>query len=53
MGGAAEAAVKCIRDGLEEPSVIVPFFEPLLPYYDGIRDDPAFIELVEELENQA
>ena len=49
MGGAAEAAVKCIRDGLEEPSVIVPFFEPLLPYYDGIRNTPEFTALVDEL----
>ena len=49
LGGAAEAAVKCIRDGLEEPSVIVPFFEPLLPYYDGIRNTPEFTALVDEL----
>ncbi len=49
MGGAADAAVKCIRDGLEEPSVIVPFFEPLLPYYDGIRNTPEFTALIDEL----
>ena len=49
MAGAAEAAVKCIREGLAEPSGIMPFFEPYLPYYDSVRDDPAFVELVEEL----
>lgn len=49
LGGAAAAAVECIRDGLEEPSVIVPFFEPLLPYYDGIRETPEFTALEQEL----
>jgi hypothetical protein len=53
LAGAAEAAVQCIRDGLEEPSQVLPFLEPKLPYYDPIRDEPVFIELVEELENQA
>jgi TolB-like protein len=52
MGGAAAAAVQCIRDGLEEPSVIIPFFEPLLPYYDGIRETPEFVALVEELNRE-
>jgi TolB-like protein len=51
LGGAAAAAVDCIRDGIEEPSVIMPFFEPLLPYYDGIREEPVFVELVDELED--
>ena len=49
IGRAAEAAVQCIRDGLVEPSEIAPFIEPLLPYYDSIREEPAFVELVEEL----
>jgi TolB-like protein len=53
LAGAAEAAVQCLRDGLEEPSQVLPFLEPKLPYYDPIRDEPVFIELVEELENQA
>ena len=51
MAGAAEAAVKCIRDGLEEPSQIMPFLEPNLPFYDPIRNEPLFVELVEELAN--
>ena len=49
MAGAAEAAVECIREGLAEPSGIMPFMEPYLPYYDPVRDDLAFVELVEEL----
>jgi TolB-like protein len=49
MAGAAEAAVKCIRQGLEQPSGIMPFLEPHLPFYDPIRDEPVFVELVEEL----
>jgi TolB-like protein len=51
FAGSAEAAVKCIRDGLEEPSMVMPFLEPRLPFYDPIREEPVFIELVEELEN--
>jgi tetratricopeptide (TPR) repeat protein len=53
MAGAAEAAVRCIRDGLVEPSTIFPFLEPHLPYYDPIRAEPVFIELVEELANSS
>ena len=49
MAGAADAAVECIREGLEEPSEIAPFMDPYLPTYDAVRDDPAFVELVEEL----
>ena len=51
MAGAAEAAVECIREGLAEPSGIMPFMEPYLPFYDSIREEPAFVELVEELSN--
>ena len=53
MAGAAEAAVRCIRDGLAEPSAIIPFIEPHLPYYDPIRNEPVFVELVEELANSS
>jgi tetratricopeptide (TPR) repeat protein len=49
MAGAAEAAVECIREGLEEPSAVMPFFEPHLPFYDSVRDEPVFVELVEDL----
>lgn len=49
MAGAAESAVECIRTGLEEPSRVMPFLEPLLPYYDPIRGDPAFVALQDEL----
>ena len=47
--GAAEAAVECIRTGLEQPSHVMPYLEPLLPYYDPIRGDPAFVALQDEL----
>ncbi len=49
LAGAAEAAVACIRTGLEEPSHVAPFLEPYLPYYDPIRDDPVFVALLEDL----
>ncbi len=52
IAGAAEAAVKCIRQGLEQPSPIMPFIEPHLPFYDPIRNTPEFIKLVEELKTR-
>ena len=52
LSGAAEEATACIREALRAPSFAMPFLEPYLPYYDGIRDAPVFIELLRELENQ-
>ena len=49
IGGAAEAAVQCIREGLEIPSGVMPFIEPHFPFYDPVRDAPEFVELMEEL----
>jgi hypothetical protein len=46
MAGVAAAAGECIRAGLAEPSYVMPFLEPLLPYYDSVRDSPEFIELL-------
>jgi hypothetical protein len=31
----------------------MPFLEPKLPFYDPIRDEPLFVELVEELDREA
>jgi TolB-like protein len=50
IAGAADAAVQCIREALDQPSTMMPFIEPYLPFYDPIRDEPVFIELVEELQ---
>jgi len=47
---ATEAAVKCIRGALIEPSNALPFQEPFLPYYDSIRGEPEFIELLTGLD---
>lgn len=49
MAAAASEAVECIRDALETPSLVMPFVEPYLPYYDSIRDEPAFVELFSEV----
>jgi TolB-like protein/Flp pilus assembly protein TadD len=48
MSGAIRAAVDCIRAGLQEPSLVMPFMEPFLPYYDTIRQSPDFVELLAE-----
>jgi len=50
IANATEAAVTCIRDALVEPSNALPFLEPLLPYYDPIRGEPEFIELLTDLD---
>lgn len=50
MAGAAEAAVDCLREGLEQPSYITPFMVTLWPFYDPVRDTPVFRELAAELE---
>jgi hypothetical protein len=31
----------------------MPFLEPKLSFYDPIRDEPAFTELVEEIDREA
>ena len=48
MAGAAAEAVNCIRRGIAEPSEIIPFVELHLPFYDSIRNEPEFIELLAE-----
>ena len=50
LAAAVTSAVDCIRTGLAEPSQVMSFIEPLLPYYDSIRDDPQFAALLEEIE---
>lgn len=49
MAAATVAAVECLREGLAEPSYFMPFVEPFLPYYDAIRDEPGFVELLVEI----
>jgi hypothetical protein len=53
MAGATAAAVECIRTGLVEPSYVMPFMEPFLPYYDSIRDEPEFVEMLADLGDKA
>jgi hypothetical protein len=50
MAGAATAAVDCLREAFTKPSSAFPFLEPLLPYYDPIRDDPVFVQLLAEVQ---
>jgi len=53
MAGATEAAVVCIRAALVERSLAFPYLEPFLPYYDSVRDDPLFVELLAEIDAAA
>ena len=52
MAAAASAAVECLRSGLVSPSQVIPFVEPFLPYYDSLRNDPGFVELVAEIQGE-
>jgi hypothetical protein len=53
LAGATAAAVECIRKSLAEPSFVMPFLEPFLPYYDSMRDEPEFVELLADLGDAA
>lgn len=46
---ATAEATDCIRSALVEPSFLMPFIEPYLPYYDGMRNEPEFVALVAEI----
>jgi tetratricopeptide (TPR) repeat protein len=50
---ATSATVTCLRDGLTEPSGVVPFYEPYLPFYDRVRDSPEFIRMLAEIDPDA
>ncbi|MBE9538300.1 MAG: hypothetical protein IMF06_04410, partial [Proteobacteria bacterium] len=48
--GATQAAVKCIRAGTVETSYVMPFFEPYLPFYDPLRGEPEFIQMLADID---
>ena len=50
MAGATVAATECIRTSLVEPSAVMPFVEPFLPYYDSIREQAEFVDLLTEIQ---
>jgi tetratricopeptide (TPR) repeat protein len=49
---ATQAAVNCIQQGLEDPSLVNPFLEPYLPFYDAVRKQPEFIQMLAEIDGQ-
>ena len=50
MAASTAMAVNCIRAGLLKPSYVKPFLEPFLPYYDSIREQAEFVELLTEIQ---
>ncbi len=50
MMAATESAVSCLRKGFAEPSWVMPFWEPYLPFYDAIREQQAFIDMLQEID---
>jgi TolB-like protein len=50
IAGATASAVECIRTGIAEPSDVIPFIDPFMPYYDSMRDSPEFVELLAEID---
>lgn len=52
MTDRALEAVDCLRDAMARPSSVRIFIEPLLPYYDRIRDTPEFQLFLEDLVEQ-
>jgi TolB-like protein len=51
MANASDAAVECLRKVFTEPSGAQQFLEARLPYYDSIREEAEFVDLVREFEN--
>jgi TolB-like protein len=49
MVGAAAEAARCLRRAVMEPGNAMPFFDPLLPHYDGVRAAPEFQALMDDL----
>ena len=47
---AVTEAVDCLRLGFTEPSYMESYTEPLVPYYDPIRDTPEFQALQAEFQ---
>ena len=48
MAGQASRAATCLRRASERPSDIKPYIEPLLPFYDRVRDHPDFQTLLRD-----
>lgn len=46
IAGAVRETVDCLRRGATEPSWVIPFIEPHLPYYDRVRESPEFQALL-------
>ncbi|MEE4280241.1 MAG: hypothetical protein V2I82_17380 [Halieaceae bacterium] len=44
----SKEAVPCLRSLLTEPSRAHAFYEPLLPFYDKVRETPEFRQLISE-----
>lgn len=49
MTGSTHAAIRCIRDGLTEASYVMPFWEPYLPFYDSLRNEPEFADMLVDI----
>jgi TolB-like protein len=50
MVGALESTVDCLRRVLTKPSAAQYFLEPMLPYYDVMREEPMFVEMQADFE---
>jgi len=50
IAGATTEATKCLRTYFLKPSYAMPFMDPYLPFFDSMRDDPQFLELMSEVE---
>lgn len=53
MANVTGAAVECLERFLVEPSAAMRFLEPYLPYYDGLREEPEFVEFLNAIEQTA
>jgi len=45
------STVECLRTQFQLPSFTLPFLHPYLPFFDSMRNEPAFLELMVDVEN--
>ena len=45
-------ATACVREAISRPSQLFAFYDPWLPAFDPVRDQPEFSALMEELEEK-
>jgi TolB-like protein len=44
------STVECLRSQFQQPSYTLPFLHPHLPFFDAMRNEPVFMEMMKDIE---